>query len=286
MGTSNWSNDFYADREAERKKAGTDAFAYDRAIRSGKAVRATHKLMNPSGVTRESRDSDVHPESVAIAIFLDVTGSMATTPHGMQKALPTLMTDLVKAGVAHPQVLFGAIGDYFSDDAPLQVGQFEAGIETDDDLGRIFMEGGGGGSNHESYQNALYFAARHTSIDCFEKRGTKGWLFMIGDEHPYAVATKDEIKKVFGDTVQGDIPIQDLLREAQEKYNVYFIIPAAANHGRDPGLLKAWQGLLGANNVLVLNDVSQVCSAITGVIANNGDHTKTARASKSRTTRL
>ena len=28
----------------------------------------------------------------------------------------------------------------------------------------------------------MYFMARHTSLDCHEKRGQRGYLFIIGDE--------------------------------------------------------------------------------------------------------
>jgi hypothetical protein len=147
------------------------------------------------------------------------------------------------------------------------VGQFEAGIETDDDLGRIYMEGNGGGSMHESYQNALYFAARHTSIDCFEKRNEKGFLFMIGDEFPYDRVSKQEALRLFGDNIQADIPIQDIVKEAQAKYHVYFIIPQQTHHGRDPQIRKRWETLLGNDYVLSMGNASDICSAIIGTVA-------------------
>lgn len=68
----------------------------------------------------------------------------------------------------------------------------------DDDLGKILLEGGGGGQMRESYELAMYFMARHTSIDCFEKRGKRGYLFMIGDELAYPKAKRREIAKVIG----------------------------------------------------------------------------------------
>ena len=50
------------------------------------------------------------------------------------------------------------------------MGQFESGNEIEDDLSRIFLEGGGGGQQTESYELALYFLARKTKTDCFEQR--------------------------------------------------------------------------------------------------------------------
>ena len=58
--------------------------------------------------------------------------------------------------------MFGAIGDATCDRVPLQVGQFESDNRMDDDLGRIVLEGGGGGQQTESYELAMYFMARHT----------------------------------------------------------------------------------------------------------------------------
>lgn len=268
MGYSNWSGDFYRDREAERAKTGRDAFVYDSAMRSTPTEERTcHADMNPHGVTRESRDSDEHPESVAIAVVIDQTGSMSGTPRVLQQALPKLMTQLVEGGCPHPQVMFAAVGDETNrEKASLQIGQFESGIEMDDDLGKIYMEGMGGGSFQESYQNAIYFFARHTEIDCHTKRGEKGYLFIVGDEQAYDHVKKNEIKSLFGDDVQADIPIADIVAEASEKYHVYFVIPAGTNHAGDVRLIDFWNGLLGNDHVIQLPDASHICECITSTV--------------------
>jgi hypothetical protein len=264
MGGSRWSDDFYRDRDLDRKKTGKSAFAYDASLKADPSAKKTaHPRMSPRGVTRESRDSDAHPRSVAIGVVFDVTGSMGTVPVELQKKLPQLMGLLLRKGyVADPQILFGAVGDFFADRVPLQIGQFESGIEMDDDLGRLYLEGGGGGSYEESYELPLYFFARHTSIDCFEKRGKKGYLFLIGDEKPYAKATADAIRKVVGDDLTRDVPVEDVIAEAREKYHVFFVIPHGASHGTDPVLRRRWEELLGPQNVIMLPDADGVCEAI------------------------
>src|SRR5262249_46774172 len=154
-----------------RALTGRDAFEHDDAIRQGQAAPKAHEKMSPRGVkVRESRDSDAHPESHAVAVLFDVTGSMRQVPHVLQENLPRLMNLLIRKGCRdHPQIMVGAIGDATCDGAPLEVGQFESGIEIEEDLGRLFLEGGGGASITESYELAMYFLARHTSLDCFEK---------------------------------------------------------------------------------------------------------------------
>ena len=146
MGTTRWSDDHYRDRAKIRARTGKDAFEYDHAIRSGAVDRAVHQKMNPRGVGfRESRDSDAHPESHAVGVLFDVTGSMQNVPRILQANLPKLMGLLIRKGyLDHPQILIGGIGDATCDVAPLQIGQFESGIEIEEDLGRLFLEGGGG----------------------------------------------------------------------------------------------------------------------------------------------
>src|SRR4051812_39764882 len=188
MGGTRWSDEHYQDRARLRAQTGKDAFEHDHAIRTGQADRAVHEKMNPRGVrVRESRDSDAHPESHAVAVLFDVTGSMQTVPRILQQNLPRLMGLLMGKGyLDHPQIMIGAIGDATCDAAPLQVGQFESGIEIEEDLSKLFLEGGGGAQVMESYERAMHFTARHTAIDCLQKRGKRGYLFVIGDEAPYA----------------------------------------------------------------------------------------------------
>lgn len=263
MGGSSWNDDFYADRTKDRAARGVPTFSHDAAIRTGKADKKAHDTLDIKNKIRESRDSVAHPDSTAIAVMFDVTGSMHTVPTVMQKKLPQLMGLLLRKGyIKDPQVLFGAIGDAFSDSVSLQVGQFESGIEMDDNVTNIFLEGGGGGTNEESYQNALYFFGNRTSIDCFEKRGRKGYLFLIGDEHPYKVAHKEELSRLIVDGVQADVSVEECVRAAQEKYNVFFIIPKGTSHYDDPALRKRWNDLLGAQNVIMLDNPEAVCETI------------------------
>src|ERR1035437_6653974 len=103
------------------------ALIADRADKSRSEVfqqRGCHTLMSPRGLTvRESRDNAEHPNSFGIAFALDVTGSMGNIPELLaSQELPTFMKLLTDCRIPDPQVMFMAIGDATSDDAPLQVG--------------------------------------------------------------------------------------------------------------------------------------------------------------------
>jgi hypothetical protein len=264
MGSGLWSASVYDAVAAHRAATGAPAFAYSARTRGApRSAWKVHPKLDPSGVgRRESRDSDEHPASRAITVLFDVTGSMHTIPQRLQEKLPELLGLLLRKGyLAHPQILFGAIGDATCDAVPLQVGQWESDNRMDEDLERIFLEGGGGGQATESYELALYFMARHTAIDCHEKRGEKGFLFLIGDEMAYPRVKRDEVRRVIGDGLQEDIQVAQIVAEVRERFHLYYLLPTAAHHGGERRILDFWRGLLG-QNVVELDDPEAVCETI------------------------
>ncbi len=267
MGTTRWSDDHYRDRAKLRARTGKDAFEYDHAIRTGAADCTVHPKMNPHGVkVRESRDSATHPQSHAVAVLFDVTGSMQGVPRVLQAHLPKLMGLLIRKGyLDHPQILIGAIGDATCDAAPLQVGQFESGIEIEEDLGKLYLEGGGGGHITESYELALYFMARHTSIDCYVKRGQRGYLFVIGDEIPYPKVKRKEVEAIVGDGLQASIPVEQVVADLQRSYDVYHVLPKMTSNWDNPTVRRRWVELLG-QNALRLEEPAAICELIASTI--------------------
>lgn len=259
MGGSSWSTDSYTTRVGDRVKTRGTVFAYDKDVKTGTVAEKTHNLLDPKGLkVRESRDSAAHPESNAIMVFLDVTGSMGAVVSIIHKKLPTLMGILTrKAYIPDPQILFGAIGDATTDKAPLQVGQFESGDEMEGDISNFYLEGNGGGQRPpmESYELAAYVGARKTSIDCFEKRGKKGYCFIIGDERPYPTVRKDIISRLIGPEIEADIPTKEMFHELQERYVTFFILPEGASHGGEiAGLRQVWGEYINPEHVLSLKD--------------------------------
>lgn len=262
MGGTNWSTDAYKEAARLRKATGKSDFAYDDASRAAGKMEI-HPTLDPKGVAfRESRDSEAHPRSHAINVLFDETGSMGGIPRIFQKKLAELMgVLLVKGYIQDPQILFGAFGDATCDRIPLQVGQFESGVEMDEHLRNIVLEGGGGGTNHESYELALYFLARHTSIDCWEKRGSKGYAFLIGDEKAYPAVSQRQVAQLIGDGLQESIPLRQILAEVQRHYHLFFIFPCNASHGHDEEIRNFWSDLLG-QNVIFLDDENAVSETI------------------------
>lgn len=280
MGSSSWSTDAYTEAARLRKAAGKDDFAYSDAARSSGRWHI-HPTLDPKGVKfRESRDSESHPRSTAISVLFDETGSMGGIPRVFQRKLAELMNVLlIKGYIQDPQILFGAFGDATCDSVPLQIGQFESGVEMDEHLRNIVLEGGGGGTNHESYELALYFLARHTSIDCWEKRGRKGYAFLIGDEKAYPAVHKQHVEKLIGDHLQENIPLRQIISEVQRRYHFFFIFPLNASHGRDDSIKDFWRDLLG-QNVIFLEDEQAVSETIALTIGLTEDAINMAEGEK------
>jgi hypothetical protein len=227
---------------------------------------ACHALMNPKGVRcRESRDCDAHPNSTSIVFALDVTGSMGEIPDQLaRQELPRFMKLLLDCAILDPQVLFMAVGDATSDQAALQVGQFESTAELMDQwLTWSFLEGGGGGQNHESYELALYFLAEHTDMDCWNKRKKRAFLFMTGDENPYPAVSRQQVDAIIGDRLDADVPTEQVVAALQESFRPFFLIP---DLDRRRQCERNWRKLLG-DHVICMESAADTCFAAAGVVA-------------------
>lgn len=228
--------------------------------------RECHPLMNPFGVKlRECRDSPTHPESLGIVFALDNTGSMGKIPDLLARTeLPKFMKSLMDSGIADPQVLFLAVGDAVSDRASLQVGQFESSErEMDQWLTWSFLEGGGGPVGSESYELAMYFCARHTAMDCWEKRRQRGYLFITGDERPYPRLSKQQVKSIIGDELDDDLAFPDVVAEVSESYEPFFLIPDPQRRKRCE---RVWRDALG-DRVICMEDPIDTCAVASSIVA-------------------
>jgi len=266
MGTTSY------DFTSRKLRATTDGY-YDAPINDvfkQNKERRIHESMEPSkALIRESRDSDIHPESLPIIIALDVTGSMGKIPSDFIKdGLPTLMSKLMsEGGINDPQILFLAVGDSVCDRYPLQVGQFESGdLELDTWLTRTYIESGGGGNFGESYLLAWYYAAKHTVTDSFEKRNKKGYLFTIGDEPSLTHLSSREVSEIMGINDQVSYSDVELYQMALEEYNVFHLHVIEGNKGRES--LNYWENLMG-ENCLRVDDYRLLSVIIAETIINN-----------------
>lgn len=273
MGYTTYDADYTRSFVETHARKGTDTFVHTSAISSGRAAKEVHKNLDPAHknaagiIVRESRDSDQHPNSRAIAIAFDVTGSMETCPRIFLNKLPNLMQLLIRKDiVSNPHILFAAVGDHNFDAAPLQVGQFEGGNEVTDSLSNTWLENGGGWLvPEESYELVMYFLAQYAEMDCLIKRGQKGYLFMLGDERPHKVVSAATLEKLTGERPQADISTEDVLAKLREKFNVFWIMPGGTLHANDNTVITPLKKMFGQQFVRLENP-ENVCELIATII--------------------
>lgn len=289
MGGGNWTTNVYQAKVSAARAAGKSTFDHTDQIRAGRRRAAVHELLDPLWENRngphtgqnirEAMASDDHPNPTPIAIVLDVTGSNYRAAVASHAKLPRLHGLLKrKSYVEDPQILFGAVGDAHVDCVPLQMGQFESDNRMDEQLAALYLEGGGGGQRHETYELAAYYLARHTYLEQFERAGEKGFAFFIGDEMPYPVVKRSygysshTLESLVGDDIEADIPTAQIFAELEEKFHAFFLFQAQGSY-REDQILPAWQELIG-ERALVLEDPAAVCEVIgatLGLIAGGVD---------------
>lgn len=261
MGGSNWSSSDWASfTSSTRAQSTCQVFSQSNM----------HADLDPKGVKmRESRDSTANPNSHAVIVASDVTGSMGILAEALvRNGMGVLVEELLKRKpLTDPHIMCMGVGDAYTDYAPLQVTQFEADIRIAQQLKQIWLEGRGGGNGGESYTLAWYFAARHTSIDCFEKRKKKGYLFTVGDENPHKLLTKDQVKSIFGDDIERDMTSAELLTMVSRSYHVFHLMVEESG-SFNSSVAANWQALLG-ERALRLSDHTKLAELIVSTIQVN-----------------
>ena len=264
MGGGSFSHDTYQRVASFRATKSADQ------VFTQSQVQEVHPDLDPKGVkVRESCDSPEHPESNAVGIWFDQTGSMGLAPELFAKGkLGPLMRILISKGyLDHPQILHGAFGDFSDRQGIVQVGQFESDNRMDDCLTKLWLVGNGGGQACESSELAFYFMARHTKIDCFDKRGKKGYMFLITDEKGYPVVSAAQAEEIFGDRPEADIPIEAIIEEVRDRYETFLIY--LSTHSYSPGIVQGiegfWKKIFG-ERMLTLHDPADVSELISSTI--------------------
>jgi hypothetical protein len=234
------------------------------------AARSMAPAIDPVKIAvREARDSKDSPNATPIILALDVTGSMGRIADDLARdGLGRLVQEILdRKPVSDPQIMVMGVGDADYDRAPLQVSQFEADIRIAEQLKGLFLEHGGGGNCHESYNLPWYFAARKTDIDCV-KRGKKGLLFTFGDEECPEVLKAEHVREFVGDDIQGDIKTKDLLALVSQKYDVFHVVIEQGSHAssyRDR-VFASWNEVLPQGRIIPLADYSKLPEVIVSVM--------------------
>lgn len=207
-------------------------------VRDGARKNKMHPKSDPHGRIIECLFSPSHPSASPVFVGLDVTNSRGEDTGIIYAGLPRFWGHVLsKELVPDPQLLTVGIGDFTHDRAPIQAGNFEVEDHLiDADLGRLWIEGGGGGTGRESYELAAYLLARRTKIDYVKGGKKRGVAFFLGDEGFYDKVARDAVKHVFGEDIPKDIPSEEIFAELQRSFDTFLIFPGASLEKRLAGI--------------------------------------------------
>ena len=267
MGHGSYSTTASTARATFRASTGTSPMTHDVDVRAGRAS-ALHPSMDlTKKPKRECRDNADNPQAVPIAVLLDVTGSMSSVPANLIKDFGKAVQVIQSKAVEHPAILFGAIGDAFTDRVPIQMGEFESSDElAEQHLSNIFLEGGGGGNDGESYDLALWFFANCVETDSWDKRGDKGFLFVIGDEPVFRQTDAHHIASFIGINSE-TTPIETTMSKLQDKWNVFVLRPGGTSHFHRKAVKDSWARVLDTERIIDIENWNEIVSMIAGTIS-------------------
>lgn len=265
MGNGRFDEDVYKSSRSTRRSKGIDDFHYSKTADRIHSNLDPRRILGKPYQKLESRDSKEHPKSTGIFVGFDVTGSNIDRARVAQAKLPNLMGMLQKY-LANPQILIAANDDYrVEPDKCIQISDFESDNRIDEHLRNLILVSNGGGNSGESYDLLLYAAARMTILDCMEKRGDKGYLFMYADEPIMTEVRKDQVNHVFGQRIESNIPIESIIKEARKLYNLYLVSTVRPEYGAKEQYLE----LFGKDSVITLQDPDMICELIASVVSFN-----------------
>lgn len=271
MGSGFYDTTASATRSAVRSSTGASAFKYEEAIKKGTAKAELHPSLDlRKKPRRECRDNADNPVSVPIAVMVDCTGSMGHFAQLIIDSLHKVVPAIRDRGmVKYPALCFGAIGDAYYDRAPIQIGEFE----SDDKLAEGHLENlwrggcGGGGNNHESYSLTMWAMANLVETDHWDKRGQKGFLFIIEDEPLDPFTPKQHIKDHIGLDVPDDVPVGQTAQKLMERWNVMILRPNAGHYYSSKEAQESWTDVFPEQNVVKVPDWQDLVAMIAGSVS-------------------
>lgn len=213
------------------------------------------------------RVADLVPETIKtespapLVVLVDVTGSMGDWPAVMFSKLPYMDNECKEYLGEDFELSFGAVGDAYSDQYPIQIRPFAKGRDMEKQLKELVIEGGGGGQCQESYELTALYYAKNAEMP----NAKRPIMIIIGDEGYYEEIITKQASMAHVKT-QESLSTKDVFEELQKKFSVYLI--RKPYHGSDDDRIqKKWEKLIGKEHIAVLPAADRVVDVIFGILA-------------------
>jgi hypothetical protein len=198
-----------------------------------------------------------------ISLGFDVTGSNIDFAMLFRDKAPMLHGQIEQQGYLKDfHIAPNAIGDATArDKGPIQLSEYAYGIEIDKWIEKLWLEGGGGGGSHESYELYAWGILNRVEIP----NAVNPFCFIIADEQPYYTVDKDQVKEIYGVTIQDNISSKEVFDDLLEKYegNVYILLVTYG--GRF--MTNEWKKVMPAQHIHEIKDEKAIIDIILGIIA-------------------
>ena len=205
-----------------------------------------------------------------IVVAVDVTGSMKQWPKIIFDKLCILYNEalffLPDALKDSFEISFAAIGDAYSDSAPLQITDFAEGTELDENIKSLYPEGGGGGQTRETYELAGYYYLKHCDMPKALPH-PKPLLILVGDEGFYSKINRNHILNLIGDDLKTDQIAKNMFEELKAKFNVYILRVKYGSDATEERIHNDWVKVLGEDHVILMKQPKRIVDTILGIIA-------------------
>jgi len=257
MGGSSYDRDVYSSSSTSSWGSGYNSFGVSSYSTEKLNSSVLHPSMKPNGKILESKTR------TPIIIMLDVTGSNIDFARVVYDKLPMFYGQIEqKSYLTDFDISICAVGDAYTDEYPLQIGNFAKGITLDSWLEKLVLEGMGGGQRKESYELAAYYLYKNTKF----APGSKPIIFFIGDEMPYPTVNKYQAEKFGIECFEGGIEPFSLLREKVSD-NVFMLLNKYCSRKFEPDITSCWQKLLAAEHVIKIYEEKSIVDLMLGIIS-------------------
>nr|MDO8112170.1 hypothetical protein [Candidatus Sigynarchaeota archaeon] len=207
-----------------------------------------------------------------LVVAVDVTGSMREFPKIIFEKLCILYNEIMlflpKELKDNFEISFAAIGDAYSDQAPVQVTDFATGKELDLNIKSLYPEGGGGGQARESYELMAYYYARHCNL-VSPLQNPRPLFVLVGDEGFYAKINREHVRRFISgeDKLRSDLISEDVFDVLKQKFNVYMLRIKYEVADDEKDIDAKWRKVLGSSHVILMQDPKRIVDTIIGIVA-------------------
>ncbi|MFC1608703.1 hypothetical protein ACFL2R_03805 [Patescibacteria group bacterium] len=196
-----------------------------------------------------------------INVRIDVTGSNRANAEVFFKKLPLLYVEASRC-MSDLEISFGAAGDAYTDDYPLQVRDFGQGPELDAELNALHPEGYGGGQGKETYELNAYY-----DLKCCEiPNAVNPFYFLLCDEGFYPEVQPSHVRKYIGIDMDEPMSAKEVFQQLMQKFNVY-ILRCRYNNVHENKVHQQWVDMFGPKRVVLLEEAARVVDCMIGIIA-------------------